>query len=56
MPASSDTRSEDTLQLRLARLADAKAQGADFDRTSWFWLLLLGLVGPVVLIILGWSA
>jgi hypothetical protein len=47
---------EDTLQRRLALLADPKAQGADFDRASWFWLLLLGLIGPIVLIILGWGA
>lgn len=26
----------------------------DFDRASWLWLLLLGLAGPVALIVLGW--
>jgi hypothetical protein len=46
----------DTLEQRLAALADPKAQGEDFDRASWFWLLLLGLAGPVALIILGWGA
>jgi len=43
------------LQRRLALLSQEAAQGADFDAVSWFWLLLLGLVGPVALIILGWS-
>lgn len=33
---------------------DAAAQG-DFDARSWLWLILLGVVLPVVLLILGWS-
>jgi hypothetical protein len=44
------------LERRLRALAEASAQGADFDPLSWFWLLLLGLVGPIVLIVLGWYA
>jgi hypothetical protein len=44
------------LQQRIAILADESAQGRDFDAVSWFWLLLLGLVGPVLLIVLGWGA
>jgi hypothetical protein len=34
--------------------ADAAAQ-RDFDARSWLWLILLGVVLPVVLLILGWS-
>jgi hypothetical protein len=43
------------LARRIGVLAEESAQGRDFDGASWFWLLLLGLVGPVVLIILGWG-
>lgn len=44
------------LARRVEALADESSQGADFDAFSWFWLLLLGLVGPVVLILWGWNA
>jgi hypothetical protein len=33
---------------------DAAAE-RDFDRRSWLWLILLGVVLPGVLLILGWS-
>ena len=46
----------DELEKRLQVLAEESAQGADFDLASWFWLLLFGLVGPIVLIIAGWGA
>jgi hypothetical protein len=46
----------DELARRVEALVDESAQGADFDAVSWFWLLLLGLVGPIVLIVLGWNA
>ena len=46
----------DELERRLQTLAEESAQGTDFDLASWFWLLLLGLVGPIVLIIAGWGA
>jgi len=49
-------KAPDELQRRLARLSERAEQGADFDAVSWFWLLLLGLVGPIALIILGWNA
>jgi hypothetical protein len=46
----------DELERRLQALSDESAQGADFDLASWFWLLLLGLAGPIALIIAGWGA
>ena len=27
---------------------------ADFDRVSWIWLALLGLIVPIALLVLGW--
>ena len=45
----------DELERRLATLAEKSGQGADFDLVSWFWLLVLGLVGPIVLIIVSWA-
>ena len=39
-----------------ARLAAVEAHGAaaDFDRTSWAWMILLGVVLPAVLLAIGW--
>jgi hypothetical protein len=39
-----------------ARLAavEAHGAGADFDRASWVWMLLLGVVLPAVLLVVGW--
>jgi hypothetical protein len=28
--------------------------GCDFDRASWFWLLLFGVVTPAALLLWGW--
>jgi hypothetical protein len=41
------------LEARLSVL-EAGAAGADFDAFSWFWMVLLGVVLPVVLLIVGW--
>ena len=46
----------DELEKRLEALSEDSAQGADFDLFSWFWLLLLGLIGPIALIIVSWRA
>jgi hypothetical protein len=39
-----------------ARLTAVEAHGAsaDFDRASWAWMVLLGLVLPAVLLAVGW--
>ncbi len=41
------------LEARLAAV-EAHGDGADFDRASWVWMLLLGVVLPAVLLALGW--
>jgi hypothetical protein len=28
--------------------------GDDFDAIAWFWMILLGLIGPGVMLIVGW--
>jgi len=48
----------DSMPPELARRIEAlerEAIGADFDRMSWMWLTLLGLVLPLGLLVLGWS-
>lgn len=42
------------LERRLLALERLEEQGDDFDATSWGWLLLLGLVLPVVALVAGW--
>ncbi|HEX9447360.1 MAG TPA: hypothetical protein VF920_05245 [Dongiaceae bacterium] len=44
------------LERRVAVLEDPAQQGADFDGSSWFWLILLGIVGPLALLVWGWNA
>ncbi len=48
-------RHPDELERRLKALEDPAAQGADFDGRSWFWLISLGLVGPILILIVGWG-
>ena len=43
-----------SLDERLAALESGAACGEDFDRASWFWLALLGVVLPVVMLLVGW--
>jgi len=42
------------LERRIKLLEDPKNQGEDFDGTSWFWLIALGLALPIVSLIIGW--
>jgi hypothetical protein len=44
------------LERRIALLENPVNQGEDFDRASWFWLLLLGLALPVAVLIIGWAS
>jgi hypothetical protein len=41
-----------------ARIAALESTGArtDFDALSWFWMILFGILVPLVLLILGWQA
>jgi hypothetical protein len=41
------------LERRIEALERIKGSG-DFDRASWFWLLLLGVVTPAALLLWGW--
>lgn len=41
------------LEARLSALEAGTAR-ADFDAFSWFWMLLLGIFIPAVLLVLGW--
>jgi hypothetical protein len=41
------------LDARLAEVESA-ARHNDFDSSSWFWMILLGVVVPAGLIVAGW--
>jgi hypothetical protein len=43
------------LEARLAAL-EALAPSADFDGFRWFWMVLLGILLPAVLLVVGWCA
>jgi hypothetical protein len=43
------------LEARLAALERAAPSG-DFDRASWFWMIVLGIAIPLVLLVVGWRA
>lgn len=44
------------LERRIKALESVENQGEDFDASSWMWLIILGLVLPVIALIWGWSA
>lgn len=44
----------DDLEMRLRALESGGQQGEDFDARSWFWLILLGVVIPALLLVVGW--
>ena len=43
------------LEARIAVVENA-APTSDFDRASWFWMILLGVAIPLVLLVVGWRA
>ncbi|MBL8789923.1 MAG: hypothetical protein JNM45_05450 [Rhizobiales bacterium] len=43
------------LERRLKALENPAEQGADYDTVSWFWLIFLGVVLPVIVLIWGWQ-
>jgi hypothetical protein len=42
------------LERRIAILEDPANQGAEFDASSWMWLLVLGLLMPIAILVWGW--
>jgi hypothetical protein len=53
-PESADLRPlPPELVRRIEALESGGAEG-DFDRRSWLWLILLGVVLPGALLIVGW--
>ncbi|HEY4164141.1 MAG TPA: hypothetical protein VGM59_13830 [Dongiaceae bacterium] len=42
------------LERRIRLLENPASQGEDFDGTSWFWLIMLGIVLPVIGLVIGW--
>ena len=44
------------LERRIAILEDPANQGASFGTRDWVWLALLGVIGPVLLLIWGWPS
>jgi hypothetical protein len=41
------------LEARIAAFENA-APAADFDAASWFWMILLGVAIPLVMLAVGW--
>jgi hypothetical protein len=44
------------LERRIKVLEDPANQGSGFTTTDWIWLALLGVVGPVLLLVWGWMS
>ena len=42
------------LERRIKDLENPANQGAGFTGTDWMWLMVLGVIGPVLLLIWGW--
>jgi hypothetical protein len=53
-PASAAPAAPADLEQRLAALERGHGCGEDFDRASWFWLVLLGVVIPALMLLAGW--
>ncbi|AHZ77150.1 MULTISPECIES: hypothetical protein [Pseudomonas] len=43
------------LERRISLLEQEHNQGADFDATAWFWLIVLGVILPVAVAVWGWA-
>lgn len=52
----SNARLEPELERRIAALERTENQGAGFGTADWLWLLALGVIGPALLLIWGWSS
>jgi hypothetical protein len=43
------------LEARIA-VVESAAPASDFDASSWFWMILLGVAIPLILLAVGWWA
>jgi hypothetical protein len=43
------------LEQRIAVLEKPENQGAGFGGIDWVWLMVLGVIGPALILIWGWS-
>lgn len=44
------------LERRLAAIESGEQAGSDFDTASWVWMILLGIVLPILLLAWGWRS
>jgi hypothetical protein len=44
------------LERRIKELEDPANQGAGFTAVDWMWLAILGVIGPAILLIWGWTS
>ena len=44
------------LERRIRALESPGGEGEDFDGTSWLWLVVLGVVLPVIALVWGWAS
>jgi hypothetical protein len=54
-PLAEQERLPPDLEARIVALESA-APRSDFDRSSWFWMILLGIAVPAILLFVGWRA
>ena len=52
IPVTEEPALPPELEARIATL-EADPQRGDFDAVSWFWMLLFGIVVPLVLVVAG---
>ncbi len=43
------------LERRILELENPENQGEGFTGMDWVWLMVLGVIGPVLLLMWGWS-
>jgi hypothetical protein len=51
-----NTKLDPELERRIASLEMVQNQGAGFGASDWLWLLALGVIGPVLILMWGWSS
>jgi len=51
---AADTQLPPELEARIAALEHADRR-EDFDRRSWVWMILFGILVPLALVLIGWQ-